>query len=84
MPSAISQMTVPIGTTAPCGFTIFNTPACGAVSSNVALSDSSSAITSSIFTASPSFFSQLAMVTSVIDSPTVGTLTCCAISAVTI
>ena len=74
--SAISQMIVPIETVSPWAFVIFNIPACGAVSSKVALSDSSSAMISSIFTTSPSFFNQLAMVTSVIDSPTVGTFTC--------
>jgi hypothetical protein len=52
---------------------IFKTPSLCAVSSNVALSDSSSAITSSSLTVSPSFFNQLAIVTSEIDSPTEGT-----------
>src|SRR5207344_3309460 len=48
-------------------------PLASAGNSNVALSDSTSAITSSSFTKSPSFFNQVEMVTSVIDSPTAGT-----------
>ena len=49
-------------------------PVASAGSSNVALSESTSAIISSNVTRSPSFFSQLARVTSVMDSPTVGTI----------
>jgi hypothetical protein len=46
--SSTSQINSPIGTVSPCCFFIFNTPALGAVNSNVALSDSRSAIISSI------------------------------------
>jgi hypothetical protein len=51
-----------------------NTPAASAGNSKVALSDSSSHNTSSIDTVSPSFLFQDETVTSVIDSPTAGTL----------
>src|SRR3569833_435299 len=69
------QTTAPIGNTSPSLAMVFNVPAFSAVSSNVALSDSSSAIASSIATASPSFLIQRESVTSVIDSPTGGTFT---------
>ena len=48
-------------------------PCASAVSSNVAFSDSISAIISSISTKSPSSLDQAPIVTSVMDSPTVGT-----------
>src|SRR5579863_4901392 len=69
------QTTAPMGNVSPSFAIVFNIPAFSAVNSNVALSDSSSAIASSIATASPSFFIQRDKVTSVIDSPTVGTFT---------
>src|SRR6201999_507835 len=72
--SSIVATAAPIARVSPSLATVFKIPAFSAVSSKVALSDSSSAITSSICTASPSFFFQLARVTSVIDSPTGGTL----------
>src|SRR5690349_4530275 len=53
--------------------TILKIPLASAGNSNVALSDSTSAITSSSVTKSPSFFIQVEIVTSVIDSPTAGT-----------
>ena len=48
-------------------------PVASAVNSKVALSDSISAITSSKTTKSPDALAQLDIVTSLIDSPTVGT-----------
>src|SRR5476651_1586601 len=69
------QTTAPMANTSPSLAMVFKVPAFSAVSSKVALSDSSSAIASSMATASPSFFIQRDSVTSVIDSPTVGTLT---------
>ena len=73
---SIEQITAPIGKTSPSLAKVFNTPAFSAVSSKVALSDSSSAIASSMATSCPSFLIQRDKVTSVIDSPTVGILTC--------
>src|SRR5579863_4555987 len=72
---SIVQTTAPMGSTSPSLAMVFNTPAFSAVSSKVALSDSSSASASSMATWSPSFLSQRDKVTSVIDSPTVGTFT---------
>ena len=64
----------PIGTTVPDSATISNTPAASAGNSKVALSDSNSQRTSSKETLSPVFLFQTETVTSVIDSPTAGTL----------
>src|SRR6185503_2401727 len=74
--ASMVQTTAPIGSVSPSLANVFKTPAFSAVSSNVALSDSSSAMASSIATVSPSFFIHRESVTSVMDSPTVGTLTC--------
>src|SRR5690606_35868896 len=68
------QTTAPISSVSPSLATVFKVPDCSAVSSNVALSDSNSAIISSISTKSPSFLTQRDNTTSVIDSPTGGTL----------
>src|SRR6218665_85929 len=73
--SSISHISSPMTAVFPACFLMRRMPACGAASSNVALSDSNSAIISSNFTASPSFFFQDAIVTSEMDSPTAGTFT---------
>src|SRR5579863_10061133 len=73
---SIVQTTAPMGSTSPSLAMVFKTPAFSAVSSKVALSDSSSAMASSMATVSPSFLIQRDRVTSVIDSPTGGTFTC--------
>ena len=72
--SSISQITSPIAKVSPSSALMCSLPAASAFNSNVALSDSSSQMTSSISTCSPSFLNHCAIVTSVIDSPTVGTL----------
>ena len=66
-------MAAPIFKVSPSLPIILKIPSASAGNSNVALSDSSSHITSSILTKSPSFFTQAAIVTSVTDSPTEGT-----------
>ena len=72
-PSSILQINAPISSVSPSLATILNVPEASEGNSNVALSDSSSHIISSILTVSPSFFTQVAIVTSVTDSPTDGT-----------
>src|SRR5690606_6133246 len=68
---------LPTGMGCPGSFRCFRTPACSATISTVALSDSISRIKSPTFTAAPSGFAQLRMLTSVIDSPTFGARTLC-------
>src|SRR5512134_2470654 len=70
---SILQIKPPMGNVSFSLATICKIPVASAGSSKVALSDSTSAITSSSLTKSPSFLSQVEIVTSVIDSPTAGT-----------
>src|SRR5690606_442182 len=72
-PSSIVHTTAPISKVSPSCAMMRRIPAFSAGNSKVALSDSNSAIFSSISTYSPSCFSHWASVTSVIDSPTAGT-----------
>jgi hypothetical protein len=74
LPSSIRATVAPMANVSPSLAKVFKVQAFSAVSSKVALSDSNSAITSSILTTSPSFFNHDDRVTSVIDSPTGGTL----------
>ena len=64
----------PMASVSPSLATCFTAPACSALISKVAFSLSNSAITSSLSAHSPSFFSHLTRVTSLILSPTVGTI----------
>src|SRR5882724_7921918 len=72
--SSICATTSPIFRVSPSFPTVFKTPAFSAFTSKVAFSLSSSAITSSRSTYSPSFFNHFTSVTSLMDSPTAGTL----------
>ena len=74
-PSVISilQIKPPMGSVSFSFATILKIPLASAGNSKVALSDSTSAMTSSSLTKSPSFFIHVESVTSVMDSPTAGT-----------
>ena len=74
-PTVILANKPPIPTTEPDSATISKIPVASAGNSKVALSDSNSQITSSSLTESPDFLFQTETVTSVMDSPTAGTLT---------
>jgi len=70
---SILQISPPIGSVVFSCATMRRIPVASAGSSKVALSDSTSAMISSVVTCSPSFLSQVEIVTSVMDSPTAGT-----------
>ena len=72
----MTAISTPISTVSPsCALSSDSTPACGALTSMVAFSVSSSTIGSSRATVSPAFLSHWPMVASVTDSPKDGTVT---------
>src|SRR6185437_2066412 len=73
-PASIRPITAPMATVCPSAAPIASVPLVGAMTSVVALSVSNSHTGSLAFTAAPLALSQRAIVPSVIDSPTAGTL----------